>query len=87
MTTMTKTKTVADKYQRKTQHEHILDRPNTYIGSIDLRDENLFIYNDEINKITKKNMQFCSWFKSYIRRSIIKCLRSNCKRWNWHNSN
>ncbi len=51
-------KSVADKYQRKTQHQHILDRPNTYIGSTDVVEQSLFIYDDTSSKIKRKIMNF-----------------------------
>ena len=51
---------IADKYQKKSQLEHILDIPDTYIGSIEKQDELLYIFNDDENKITKKNITYIS---------------------------
>ena len=49
---------VADKYQKKSQLEHILDIPDTYIGSVDKIDEKLYVFDDETNKIKKKTITY-----------------------------
>ena len=51
-------KTIADKYQKKTQLEHILDIPDTYIGSVEKIDEDVFVFDDTTGKITKKSIQY-----------------------------
>lgn len=50
-------KNIADKYQKKTQLEHILDIPDTYIGSIEKIESKLYVLNDN-NKIVKKNITY-----------------------------
>tara|TARA_B110001454_G_scaffold218559_1_gene246898 strand:+ start:2044 stop:5478 length:3435 start_codon:yes stop_codon:yes gene_type:complete len=49
---------IADKYQKKSQLEHILDIPDTYIGSIEKQEESLYIFNETKNKITKKKITY-----------------------------
>lgn len=49
---------VQQKYQKKTQLEHILDIPDTYIGSIDKTNEEMYVYDDTTKKITKKNIEY-----------------------------
>ncbi|MED6185751.1 DNA topoisomerase 2 [Stylosanthes scabra] len=39
-------KTIEEMYQKKTQLEHILLRPDTYVGSIEKHTQSLWIYND-----------------------------------------
>lgn len=51
-------KAIADKYQKKTQLEHILDIPDTYIGSIEKVDCDLHVFDDNKNKIVKKKIEF-----------------------------
>ncbi len=51
---MTKEKTIEQKYQKKTQKEHILDRPDTYIGDIKLQNDYLWTFNPSTNKMIKK---------------------------------
>lgn len=43
------TKTIEEMYQKKSQLEHILLRPDTYIGSIEMHTQTLWVYeNDEM---------------------------------------
>ena len=49
---------IADKYQKKSQLEHILDIPDTYIGSIEKQEESLYIFNETKNKITKRKITY-----------------------------
>ena len=49
-------KEIADKYQKKSQLEHILDIPDTYIGSIEKIESKLYVLNEE--KIVKKNITY-----------------------------
>jgi DNA gyrase/topoisomerase IV subunit B len=65
MATKVKTiKTDAEKYDKKTQREHILDRSGMYIGCTDLSSDEHWIYSD--NKIIKKNITVSDGF--------LKCL-------------
>ena len=43
---------LANKYQQKTDKQHILDNPDTYIGSVEKIDSQQWILNDENSKIT-----------------------------------
>ena len=43
-----------NKYQKKSDKQHILDNPDTYIGSVELVESNEFIYDS--NKIFKKQI-------------------------------
>ena len=42
---------LANKYQQKTDKQHILDNPDTYIGSVEKVEANLWIINNtEVNE-------------------------------------
>ncbi|TBU06609.1 hypothetical protein CWI38_2539p0030, partial [Hamiltosporidium tvaerminnensis] len=41
------TKTLEDLYQKKTPLEHILHRPDTYIGSIEKETQTLFVLTEQ----------------------------------------
>ena len=41
-----------NKYQKKTDKQHILDNPDTYIGSVEILDSEELIHNSEINIIS-----------------------------------
>ena len=45
-------------YQRKTQLEHILLRPDTYVGSTEESTELTFVYDAEREAIVKRNVTF-----------------------------
>jgi len=47
-------KSIEEKYQSMTQEEHILARPDTYVGDIQPQTEPLFVFEDETNQIIKK---------------------------------
>lgn len=47
MTTPPKKKRVSELYQKLTQLEHIIKRPDTYIGSVERTEKQLWVYNTE----------------------------------------
>jgi len=51
-------KTIEEKYQKKTPIEHILDRPDSYIGDNKKQNEILWTFNPENNKIEKKSIEY-----------------------------
>ena len=53
-----KKKSVEEIFQKKTQYEHIIDVPDTYIGSIENTELETWILNEEKNKFVFKNIQY-----------------------------
>ena len=51
-------KELAKKYQKKSDKEHILDNPDTYIGSIENINSNSYIYDTENFRIIEKNIKY-----------------------------
>jgi len=51
-------KTVEQTYQKKTQVEHILLRPDTYVGSIEHQDDLLWVWNAEKEEMEFKNISY-----------------------------
>ncbi|CAG8807877.1 15673_t:CDS:2, partial [Dentiscutata erythropus] len=49
-------KTVEEIYQKKTQIEHILLRPDTYIGSVEFVTEKLWVYDSETDSMVYKDV-------------------------------
>ncbi len=47
-------KTDLNKYQKKSDKEHILDNPDTYIGSVELVEASEFIFSE--NNIVKQQI-------------------------------
>ena len=51
-------KTIEETYQKKTQLEHILLRPDTYIGSTESVTQPMFVFNSETSRIQLKDVTF-----------------------------
>ena len=51
-------KPLKDRYQRKTQHEHILIRPDSYIGSVEITEKELWIKSSTEEKLIKKKIKY-----------------------------
>ena len=45
-------------YQKKSQLEHILLRPDTYIGSVEMLEQEMWIWDMENEKMIKKEIKF-----------------------------
>lgn len=54
----TTSKTIEEMYQKKTQLEHILLRPDTYIGSIEKHTQNLWIFDSDSNLMVNRPISF-----------------------------
>lgn len=51
-------KTIEQKYQKKTQLEHILLRPDTYIGSTEPTTDKMFVFDSASNQIMEKEVTY-----------------------------
>lgn len=49
---------LAKQYQRKTDKQHILDNPDTYIGSVENVDADMWIFDNETQRIIQKNIEY-----------------------------
>ena len=47
---------LSKQYQKKSDKQHVLDNPDTYIGSIEKVDTNQNIYNEDDKKIEEKEI-------------------------------
>jgi DNA topoisomerase-2 len=67
---------LANKYQQKTDKQHILDNPDTYIGSVEIVDSDLYIFstNEESNiKIVEKQIQYIPALFKLFDEGIVNC--------------
>ena len=55
---MKKKETIEEQYQKVTQYEHILKRPDSYIGSIEFQKERLWVYNSESEKLEFREVKY-----------------------------
>ena len=49
---------LSQQYQRKTDKQHILDNPDTYIGSVEKVDAEMWVYQEETKQIQLKTMEY-----------------------------
>ena len=53
-----KTKTIEETYQKKSQLEHILLRPDTYIGSTEPLETQMFVYDSDQDAIVNRTITY-----------------------------
>ncbi|CAJ1380286.1 unnamed protein product [Effrenium voratum] len=53
-----RSKTVEQTYQKKTQVEHILLRPDTYVGSVEHQDESLWVWNEKKGEMEYRDISY-----------------------------
>jgi DNA topoisomerase-2 len=59
--------------QQKTDKQHILDNPDTYIGSVEQIDADLWIMNEENTKIIEKNISYIPGLFKLFDEGIVNC--------------
>jgi DNA topoisomerase-2 len=67
---------LANKYQQKTDKQHILDNPDTYIGSVEEIDSNQWIVTSEPgndDKIVEKNIKYIPGLFKLFDEGIVNC--------------
>ena len=53
---MSEPKTASERYQKISQLEHILKRPDTYIGSVEIQEQEQWIYDEETDCMIDKTV-------------------------------
>ncbi len=53
-----KKKDATDQYQKLTQLEHIIKRPDTYIGSVERTQETMWVFNSETSQMELRKVSF-----------------------------
>ena len=64
---------LANKYQQKTDKQHILDNPDTYIGSVEKVDSDLWILSESGDKIIEKNINYIPGLFKLFDEGIVNC--------------
>jgi DNA topoisomerase-2 len=59
--------------QQKTDKQHILDNPDTYIGSVEQIDANMWIMNEDNTKIIEKNISYIPGLFKLFDEGIVNC--------------
>ena len=66
-------KELSHKYQQKTDKQHILDNPDTYIGSVENVESDLWIFNDTTNKVIQKEFNYIPALFKLFDEGIVNC--------------
>lgn len=64
---------LANKYQQKTDKQHILDNPDTYIGSIEEVDNEMWILDETQNKMVQKTIRMIPGLYKLFDEGIVNC--------------
>ena len=62
---------LSQKYQKKTDKQHILDNPDTYIGSVENVEQQMFVLEDD--KIVSKNIHYVPGLYKLFDEGIVNC--------------
>ena len=64
---------LAQQYQRKTDKQHILDNPDTYIGSIENVESEMWVYDDATQRVVLRNMEYLPGLYKLFDEGIVNC--------------
>ena len=64
---------LANKYQQKSERDHVLDNPDTYIGSVETVDTDMWIMNDTSSAIIEKNISLVPGLFKLFDEGIVNC--------------
>lgn len=53
-----KPKTASEQYQKLTQVQHILVRPDTYIGSVEMTEQSMWVFNSQTSEMELRKVNF-----------------------------
>ena len=72
-------KTIEEIYQKKTQLEHILLRPDTYVGSIESEEQEMYVFDSEENVIVKKKIKYVPGLYKIIDEILVNAADNKVK--------
>jgi DNA topoisomerase-2 len=64
---------LAKQYQQKTDKQHILDNPDTYIGSVENVDAEMWVYDEATQKIVLKHIEYIPGLYKLFDEGIVNC--------------
>lgn len=65
--------TLSKQYQRKTDREHILDNPDTYIGSVEHVDAALYVFDESVGRIVLKTIDYIPGLYKLFDEGVVNC--------------
>ena len=66
-------KNLANKYQKKSDREHVLDNPDTYTGSMEKTDYSTYIFDDTNNTIVAKELEIIPGLYKLFDEGTVNC--------------
>jgi DNA topoisomerase-2 len=75
----TEAQELSQKYQKKTDKQHVLDNPDTYTGSMEMTDYDTYVFNDETNMIVAKHISIIPGLYKLFDEGVVNC-RDHCVR-------
>lgn len=64
---------LSQQYQRKTDKEHVLDNPDTYIGSVEHVDAQMYVFDEETKQIVLKDIEYIPGLYKLFDEGIVNC--------------
>jgi len=64
---------LAQQYQRKTDKQHILDNPDTYIGSVENVDASMWVFDSEQQKIVSRTIEYIPGLYKLFDEGVVNC--------------
>ena len=64
---------LAQQYQRKSDKQHILDNPDTYIGSVENVDASVWVFDDATQKIVLRTIEYIPGLYKLFDEGIVNC--------------
>lgn len=64
---------LSKKYQQKTDKQHILDNPDTYVGSVENVDATMWLFDPETSKISEKQIEYIPALYKLFDEGIVNC--------------
>lgn len=64
---------LAKQYQRKTDKQHILDNPDTYIGSVENVDADMWVFDEATQRICLKSIDYIPGLYKLFDEGIVNC--------------
>lgn len=70
---MAEKKTLAAKYQKKSDREHVLDNPDTYTGAMENTEYATYIYDDKTDTIIAKELEIIPGLYKLFDEGAVNC--------------
>jgi len=64
---------LAQQYQRKTDREHILDNPDTYIGSVEHVDASMYVFDESAGHIMLRTIDYIPGLYKLFDEGVVNC--------------